>query len=65
MTEQKCSRAGCSELRTNLVIWRNPQIHKDGRTKSWGSCDLHLDYLVDYLNQRKFFLESQPIAKEA
>jgi hypothetical protein len=65
MIEQKCSRAGCPELRTNLIIWRNPQIHKDGRTKSWSACDQHLDYLVDYLSQRKFFLETQPISKEA
>jgi hypothetical protein len=64
MTEQKCSRAGCQQSRSNLIIWRNPRIHKQDRTKTWGACPEHLDYLVDYLSQRNFFLEQVAIEKE-
>jgi len=40
-----------------LVIWRNPKIHTDGRTKTWQACAEHLDFLRDYLDARGFFLE--------
>lgn len=63
MIEQKCSRAGCSSLSTNLIIWRNPKIHKDGRTKAWGACVEHVSYLVDYLGQRSFYLETKQVKR--
>jgi len=53
----KCSRAGCSAPATKLVIWRNPKIHTDGRTKTWQACSEHEEFLREYLNARGFFLE--------
>nr|WP_246247183.1 acetone carboxylase [Aquiluna borgnonia] len=52
----KCSRAGCAESATHLISWRNPKIHPESRTKSWGACDEHRSFLVDYLTTRGFFL---------
>ncbi|MBP6042900.1 MAG: acetone carboxylase [Rhodoluna sp.] len=64
MTLQKCSRAGCQAAAERLIIWRNPKIHTDGRTKTWSACADHQAFLVDYLQVREFFLESRPIEIE-
>jgi hypothetical protein len=64
MKEQKCSRAGCPAAREALIVWRNPSIHRDGRTKTWGACQEHLGFLVDYLKQRNFYLETKSIDQE-
>jgi hypothetical protein len=64
VSDQKCSRAGCHSVSNSLIIWRNPKIHTDGRTKVWGSCEDHLNFLVDYLSVREFFLEVKPIELE-
>ncbi len=58
---QKCSRAGCLSPATHHLIWRNPKIHQDGRTKIWLACAEHLDFLIDYLEVRGFFLDSKVI----
>jgi hypothetical protein len=58
---QKCSRAGCLSHATNQLIWRNPKIHLDERTKTWLACAEHLDFLIDYLEVRGFFLDSKVI----
>lgn len=58
----KCSRTGCSEDAEFSVIWSNPKVHKDGRTKTWGSCSTHLDYFVSYLTIRGFYLRTEVFA---
>jgi hypothetical protein len=57
----KCSRAGCSAEATQLVVWRNPAIHTDGRTKTWLACAEHVDFLREYLGARNFLLQVKPV----
>ena len=57
----KCSRAGCDAAAIKLVIWRNPKIHTDGRTKTWQTCATHEEFLREYLDARGFFLEVRPL----
>ena len=57
----KCSRAGCALPASTKIHWRNPKIHQDGRTKTWLACAEHLDFLIDYLEVRGFFLDSKVI----
>lgn len=59
----KCSRAGCSAVATALVVWRNPKVHAEGREKLWSACNDHLQYLVDYVSNRGFFIEVRPLTK--
>lgn len=59
----KCSRAGCVEAAESLIIWRNPRIHQENRTKIWAACKIHQEYLVDYLKQRDFFIETRANSK--
>lgn len=49
-----CSRAGCTNLATAKVNWRNPRIHSPDRVKVWLACDDHREYLHDYLHSRSF-----------
>ncbi|MFD1713529.1 hypothetical protein ACFSBZ_03495 [Amnibacterium flavum] len=49
-----CSRAGCDEIATSSVEWRNPRIHDESRVKVWLACDAHREYLRDYLASRDF-----------
>ena len=55
----KCSRAGCGEPAHFELVWRNPKIHTDGRTKTWLACGEHREFLVDYLSSRGFLLETK------
>jgi len=55
--EAKCSRAGCTRSATKSLLWTNPSIHRDGKTKTWLSCEEHLDYLRGFLTDRSFLLE--------
>jgi len=50
----QCSRAGCTEVATRSVNWRNPKIHGLERVKVWSACDEHVDYLSDFLLARDF-----------
>ena len=50
----KCSRAGCTNLATANVNWRNPRIHGPERVKVWLACADHADYLSEYLSSRGF-----------
>ena len=54
--EAKCSRAGCTEPASTSLVWANPKIHRDGKSKTWLSCDEHLDYLRSFLTDRSFLL---------
>ena len=49
-----CSRAGCRAGAGWRLDWRNPRIHAEGRVKTWLACDLHVDYLRDFLASRDF-----------
>jgi hypothetical protein len=55
--EPICSRAGCRELASWRILWRNPRIHTAERRKTWLACDAHVDYLRDFLAARDFPLE--------
>ena len=57
----KCSRAGCDSEAVALIDWANPNIHKDGRVKTWGACEAHEQYLIDFVTMRNFFIRSRPI----
>jgi hypothetical protein len=50
----RCSRAGCGELATFSINWRNPKIHSADRVKVWLACDDHRDYLREFLLARNF-----------
>jgi hypothetical protein len=58
----KCSRVGCENQATAMVIWRNPKLHSVDKTKTWGTCEVHSDYFVSYLTIRGFFLELRGLA---
>lgn len=49
-----CSRAGCRDDAVWRLDWRNPRIHAADRTKTWLACDLHVEYLRDFLATRDF-----------
>ena len=57
----KCSRAGCEAEAQFQVIWRNPKIHTDGRTKTWLACPEHVEFLREYLDARGFYLETKAL----
>jgi hypothetical protein len=52
-----CSRAGCTEPATTSLIWANPNIHQDGKSKTWLACQEHLGYLRSILTDRSFLLK--------
>lgn len=56
-----CSRAGCRNLATWRLDWRNPRIHTADRVKTWLSCDHHVDYLREFLAARDFPLDVAPL----
>jgi hypothetical protein len=56
-----CSRAGCRHEASWRLDWRNPRIHAADRTKTWLSCDEHVDYLKEFLAARDFPLAVGPM----
>ena len=50
----QCSRAGCTEVATRSVNWRNPKIHTTDRVKTWTACEEHVGFLRDFLAGRDF-----------
>nr|WP_314844121.1 hypothetical protein [uncultured Microbacterium sp.] len=54
MSGLECSRAGCRDVATTQVVWRNPRIHAADREKIWLACDEHVTFLHDYLAARDF-----------
>lgn len=61
MTQSKCSRAGCQLAASSLIYWRNPKVHSPDRRKTWAACSEHLEFLVDYLKARNFYLEDEEL----
>jgi hypothetical protein len=58
-----CSRAGCREDAAWNVNWRNPRIHSSDRVKVWLACDVHVDFLQDYLGSRDFPVVVTPLGR--
>jgi hypothetical protein len=56
-----CSRAGCQLDAVSKINWRNPKIHGPDRTKTWLACQDHLDYLINYLSSRDFYLDTEKL----
>jgi hypothetical protein len=54
--EAKCSRAGCTQSATTSLVWANPSIHRDGKSKTWLACDDHVEYLRSFLTDRSFLV---------
>lgn len=59
--EQTCSRAACEAEAVWAIRWRNPKIHAPERRKSWLACEEHLGYLRDFLSDRGFPLDVEPM----
>ncbi|MBG6058729.1 hypothetical protein RCH16_001800 [Cryobacterium sp. MP_M5] len=59
-----CSRAGCRSDAIWRLDWRNPRIHTGDRFKTWLACDLHVDYLREFLAARDFPLTVAPLSVE-
>ena len=58
----KCSRAECTSEAKFLIDWANPMIHCGDRKKTWAACEVHLDYLTEYLKARNFFIAIREVA---
>lgn len=57
----QCSAKGCRADATWVLVWANPRIHTDGRTKTWAACDAHRTSLGDFLGVRGFLREVVPL----
>ena len=57
----RCSRAGCNELATTTVNWRNPKIHTPDRVKVWLACNEHILFLSEFLLARNFPVQTAPL----
>lgn len=60
-----CSRAGCRDVATWRIEWRNPRIHQPERRKTWVACDVHVDYLREFLRARDFPVAVQTLTPQA
>ena len=59
-TFTKCSRNGCASVARVMLDWRNPNVHTSGRLKTWAACELHANYLAEFLRVRGFLLGTRP-----
>lgn len=59
----ECSRAGCRAAADWSIVWSNPRIHRDGRTKTWTACDDHVVFLREFLAARDFPLTVSLLAE--
>ena len=50
----RCSAKGCQRPAVYVLLWRNPKIHGEDRTKQWLACAEHRDTLSDFLARRDF-----------
>ena len=57
----QCSAKGCHADATWVLVWANPRIHTDGRTKTWAACEEHRGSLGDFLGVRGFLHEIVPL----
>jgi hypothetical protein len=59
----QCSAKGCRADATWVLVWANPRIHTDGRTKTWAACDEHRGSLGDFLGVRGFLRQVVPLSE--
>jgi hypothetical protein len=52
--DARCSAKGCQRPAVYVLLWRNPKIHAEDRTKQWLACEEHRDTLSDFLARRDF-----------
>jgi hypothetical protein len=57
----RCSARGCTTAATVDLVWRNPRLHDNARTKHWLACAAHADSLADFLDRRGFLLARGPL----
>ncbi len=57
-----CSRKACRAEATRAVLWRNPRLHDETRTKVWLACDEHEPVLEEYLSVRGFPVRTCAVA---
>lgn len=53
-TRPQCSRAQCENPAARRIEWRNPRIHDADRVKIWLACEEHIEFLLGFLESRKF-----------
>ena len=53
-SDVRCSAKGCQRPAEYALLWRNPKIHSEDRTKQWLACADHRDSLADFLARRDF-----------
>ncbi|WP_243854496.1 hypothetical protein [Canibacter zhoujuaniae] len=58
-----CSRTNCLAHATAKLLWRNPKIHSNGKTKIWLACPKHREYLFNFLAARDFPVEIEEITE--
>jgi len=61
--EPICSAKGCRAEATWVLAWNNPKLHPPDRRKTWATCDTHRESLAQFLTQRGFLRETQPIPR--
>jgi hypothetical protein len=54
-----CSKRDCYEDATRSILWRNPKIHDETRTKTWLACEGHETFFLEYLGSRDFPVRSE------
>jgi hypothetical protein len=57
----RCSARGCRRPAAVDLRWRNPRLHDSARLKHWLACADHADDLAEFLSQRGFLLDRQPL----
>jgi hypothetical protein len=58
----RCSAKGCTRPAVYALLWRNPKIHAEDRTKQWLACAEHRDSLSDFLARRDFPLRVERLS---
>ena len=58
----KCSRVGCAAPAVILLDWRNAKLHAPDRAKTWGSCQVHVEFFRQYLQSRSLYLGERTVS---
>jgi hypothetical protein len=57
-TRPMCSKRDCVAEASRSILWRNPKIHPETRTKTWLACERHEEFFLEYLGARNFPVRS-------
>jgi hypothetical protein len=57
----QCSTRDCRADARWALRWNNPAIHEGERRKTWLACEIHREYLSEFLSRRGFLRETMPI----